>query len=215
VGSSFVAASFKADKLNDRSARQVCSHLYLVHTVCQQRKVSKTICRLPWNYSFLRRTLKWACCCDCPEQSIGIYSLGSSLKCVGLEYKPWYRDMGPEFKDLAPSSHSCKIFSSLYTLYMWVCFAFLLPITFLRLFFFVFQFFYFALDLSFTMKFLSFWLCVFSPFSLLVLSFMVKIRDQLMEFSNLKQKGTKGMCPLQENQDSKKICLPKMLIFTL
>jgi hypothetical protein len=44
---------------------------------------------------------------------------------------------------------------------------------------------------------------------------MVKIRDQLMEFSILKQKETKGMCPLQENQDSKKICLPKMLIFTL
>jgi len=44
---------------------------------------------------------------------------------------------------------------------------------------------------------------------------MVKIRDQLMELSNLKQKGTKGMCPLQENKDSKKICLPKISIFTL
>jgi len=81
-------------------------------------KKSETICKLPWNYWFLRRTLKWACCCDCPEQSIGIYSLGSSLKCVGLEYKPWYRDMGREFKDLAPSSHSCNFFSSLYTIYI-------------------------------------------------------------------------------------------------
>ncbi len=125
-------------------------------------KKSETICRLPWNYSFLQRTLKWACCCDCPEQSIGIYSLGSSLKCVGLEYKPWYRDRGREFKDLAPSSHSCNFFPSLYTLYMWVCYAFQLPITFLRLFF-VFQFFFFALNLSFTMKFLSFWLYFFPP----------------------------------------------------
>jgi hypothetical protein len=39
VGSRFVAALFKADKLNDQSARQVCSHLHLVHAVYQQRKV--------------------------------------------------------------------------------------------------------------------------------------------------------------------------------
>jgi hypothetical protein len=38
-------------------------------------KKSETTCRLPWNYSFLVRTLKWACCCDCPQQSIGVYSL--------------------------------------------------------------------------------------------------------------------------------------------
>jgi hypothetical protein len=38
-------------------------------------KKRETICRLPWRYSFLWRTLKWPCCCDCPEQSIGIYSL--------------------------------------------------------------------------------------------------------------------------------------------
>jgi hypothetical protein len=38
-------------------------------------KESDTIYRLPWNYSFLRRTLKRASCCDCPEQIIGIYLL--------------------------------------------------------------------------------------------------------------------------------------------
>jgi hypothetical protein len=91
----------KWDNLQTSSARQVRSHVHLVQAVCRQRKVrqfadlkceasvlscslgasglptkeSETICRPPWNYSFLWRTLKWPCCCDCPEQSRGIYSL--------------------------------------------------------------------------------------------------------------------------------------------
>jgi hypothetical protein len=34
-----VAALYKADKLNERSARQVCSHVHLVQAVCRQRNV--------------------------------------------------------------------------------------------------------------------------------------------------------------------------------
>jgi hypothetical protein len=44
-------------------------------------KKSETIWRLPWTYSFLRRTLKLANCCDRPEESIGYLftSLGTYL----------------------------------------------------------------------------------------------------------------------------------------
>ncbi len=38
-------------------------------------KKSDRIYGLPWNYSFLRRTLKRGSCCDCPDQIIGIYWL--------------------------------------------------------------------------------------------------------------------------------------------
>jgi len=38
-------------------------------------KKSDRIYGLPSNYSFLRRILKRGCCCDCPDQIIGIYRL--------------------------------------------------------------------------------------------------------------------------------------------
>ncbi len=56
-GSSFVAASFKAEKLNDRSARQVCSHLHLVHAVCQQRKVRQFA---DWQFADFREIIHFS-----------------------------------------------------------------------------------------------------------------------------------------------------------
>jgi len=73
MGYSFIAALFKADKLNDRSARQVCSHLHLVHAVCQQRKVRQFADFAEIiHFSDGHYNEPVACCCDCPEQSISI-----------------------------------------------------------------------------------------------------------------------------------------------
>jgi len=41
VGPSCIAALYKADELIVPSARQVCSHVHLVHAVCRQREVRR------------------------------------------------------------------------------------------------------------------------------------------------------------------------------